>query len=88
MSIHIIIPNLYTELKKKLIINFSEYVLCCKFLRVGEVSIKVFIFGEGIFGRIHLWSQIYSDRAKKVKKESFRVLTSVNNIFSRSMLTQ
>ena len=64
---------IYTELKKKLITH-SEYVLCCKSLGVGVMSIKVYIFGEEIFCRIHLWSQIYSNSfmwKKIMKKNSF-----------------
>ena len=56
-----VVSKIYTdELKKKLITHFSKYVFCCKSLRVGVMSKKVYIFGEDTFCRIHLWSQIYS----------------------------
>ena len=64
----IYIHCIYTELKKKLITHFSEYVKCRSIM-----SIKVYIFGEEIFCIIHLWSQIYSKTCawKKSSKNVF-----------------
>ena len=37
---------------------YNTSSVCHDFLRVGEMSAKVYIFEEDIFCRINLWSQI------------------------------
>ena len=72
-----ITPNcLYTLSSKRDLTHFLEYNLCCKPLRVGVLSIKVYIFGEEIVCRINLWSQVYSKSC--VWQKSWKTIFSLN----------